>query len=192
MKHLIVYAHPNPASFCAAVRDTLVSSLREKGDSVEVRDLYESRYNPVLSAADLVGVQSGTPSVDVVTEQEAIRKADVIHLVFPTWWVGLPAILKGWVDRTFTYGFAFTVTDKGLKGLLEGKKVQLWQTVGHPEGAYAANGKTEAMLRTIDSGIFEFSGIQVAGHRFFWAVPYVDDATRAGYLARIPEWVQGE
>jgi len=192
MKHLIVYAHPNPASFSAAIRERLESTLRDQGHSVAVRDLYGMGYNPVLSGEDLVGVQSGKPSPDVVAEQQAIRDADVIHLVYPTWWVGLPAILKGWVDRTFTYGFAYTVTEKGLKGLLTGKKVHLWQTVGHPQAAYQTNGKTDAMKKTIDSGIFEFSDVSVAGHHFFWAVPYVDGPTRTAYLDAIPKLLAGE
>jgi NAD(P)H dehydrogenase (quinone) len=190
MQHLIVYAHPNPASYSAAIRDRLASDLLAAGHEVEVRDLYAQNYNPVLSGADFVGLQSGQLPEDILAEQAAVRKADVIHLVYPTWWVGMPAILKGWVDRTFLFGFAYTVGEQGISPLLTDKKVRIWQPVGHPGDVYEANGKTEAMLRTIDSGIFEFSGVQVLSHHFFWAVPYVDDAARKAYLDQIAQVLQ--
>ena len=187
MKHLVVYCHPNPASFSHAILTTLVATLEAQGHEVVVHDLYARGFDPVLSGADFAALQAGDLPADIRAEQAAVRDADVIDLVFPTWWAGLPARLKGWIDRVFLYGFAYAVTEQGIAGLLGGKQVRIFQTVGHPEAAYAdtGNGMASAMRKTIDTGIFQFCGLTVVGHHYLWAVPYVDDAARKAYLAEI-------
>lgn len=182
MKNLVIYAHPNEKSFCAALKDLVVATSSEKKLDVELRDLYQLGFNPVLSSADFVALNSGKLPQDIVQEQSYIQQAEIITFIYPIWWTGLPAMVKGYIDRVFSYGFAYKVGEKGIEGLLKGKKVIVFNTTGTPHDVYEKTGMIEAMKKTSDTGIFAFCGMTVIQHRFFGAVPYVDDAARKGYL----------
>lgn len=107
MNHLIVYAHPHEDSFNHAILNTAADALRANGHEVTIRDLYKLNFNPVLTSADTSAMRAGNTPDDIKTEQAHLAKADVISFIYPFWWTGLPAILKGYVDRTFSYGFAY-------------------------------------------------------------------------------------
>ena len=185
MKHLILYAHPNPRSFNAAILKAAVETLEGKGYQVTVRDLYQLNFDPVLKGADFEALQAGTPLPDVAKEQAYIAEADVITLLYPVWWAGIPAILKGYIDRVFSYGFAYQYEGGSVVGLLAGKKALIINTQGTPAEYYDASGMTDAMKKISDTGILAFTGIDVADHLFFGAVPTVDDETRRGMLEEV-------
>jgi NAD(P)H dehydrogenase (quinone) len=182
VKHLVIYAHPNPASLSNAMKDVLVETYKAQGSEVVVRDLYAMDFQPVLKGSDFVAMKAGSLPEDIVTEQVHFTWADAITVVAPVWWTGLPAILKGYIDRVFLYGFAYQYGANGAEGLLKGKKVMLVSNHGTPEDIYAANGMHGALNQTQDTGIFGFCGMDVVQHLYFGAVPSVDDATRKGYL----------
>ena len=98
MKHLIVYCHPNPESFNHAILTTLSKALREAGHELRVRDLYALGFDPVLTGSELASVQKGEIPDDVRAEQEHVSWAEVITFVFPLWWAGMPAMLKGYLE----------------------------------------------------------------------------------------------
>ena len=108
MRVLLVYCHPRADSFCAAVRDAAIMALKAAGHALEVRDLYAEGFSPTLSAeergryydegANLVGIESHAAS---------LRRAEALLFVYPTWWFGPPAMLKGWLDRVWVPGVAF-------------------------------------------------------------------------------------
>ncbi|ADL53033.1 NAD(P)H-dependent oxidoreductase [Clostridium cellulovorans] len=190
MNHLVVFAHPNPKSFCKGILDTVVDASKEKGATVRVRDLYEIGFDPILKPADFVALQSGKVLEDISAEQENIKWADVITFVYPVWWASVPAILKGYVDRVFSYGFAYTSENGAPKGLLTGKKGLLFCTTGSPNEAYSASGMHNSMKQATDQGIFNFSGIEDVKHIFFGAVPYVTDEIRGDYLKEVSKIVK--
>ncbi len=185
MNHLIVFANPNPKSFGKGILDTAVKASEEKGANVRVRDLYSIGFDPILKPADFVTFQSGKVPEDIAAEQDHIKWADVITFVYPVWWASFPAILKGYVDRVFSYGFAYEYVDGAPNGLLKGKKALLFSTTGTPNEIYSANGMHNSMKQTTDQGIFNFSGIEDVKHTFFGAVPYVSDETRGDYLKEV-------
>lgn len=185
MKHLIVYSHPNPKSFCHAILDSVNEALREKKHEVVVRDLYEMKFDPILKGSDFVGFKSGNIPADIKTEQAHIVWADVMTMIYPVWWTGLPAMIKGYIDRVYSFGFAYSMGANGIVKLLTTKKVIVFNTQGTPKEVYAQSGMTDAMKKTSDTGIFDFCGIQVLHHQFFPSVPFVDDAARKGYLAEV-------
>jgi NAD(P)H dehydrogenase (quinone) len=185
MKHLIVYSHPNPASFCHAILETTVSTLKAKGQDVKVRDLYAFGFDPVLKGGDLAGFKSGNISGDIRTEQDLITWADFIIMIYPVWWTGIPAMIKGYIDRVFSFGFAYSAGEWGPVGLLTDKKAIIFNTMGGTKEIYEEAGMFDAMIKTSDKGIFNFCGIEVIEHKFFAAVPSVDDATRKGYLSEV-------
>lgn len=191
MKHLVVYAHPNPKSFCKGILDTVVRASEEKGADVRVRDLYQIGFDAILKADDLMGYKRGKLPSDIAEEQEHIRWADVITFVYPVWWAQFPAILKGYVDRVFSYGFAYEYVHGVLNGLLKGKKALLFCTLGISNEEYEASGMNNSMKQTSDESIFHFCGIQDVSHSIFGAVPYVSNETRKDYLKEVERIVKG-
>jgi putative NADPH-quinone reductase len=113
---LVVHAHPDPDSFSAALRARAEAGLTRAGHQVTVLDLYRLGYNPTLSAEELrsyesLGGPTGATHPDpmVADHLELLGQAQALVFVYPTWWQGLPAMLKGWLDRTLLPGVAFTL-----------------------------------------------------------------------------------
>jgi len=185
MRHLIVYTHPNPASFNFAVRGTVASVLKQKNQDVRIRDLYALRFDPVLRGAELEGLQQGTVPRDVAIEQEHIRWADALIFIYPIWWTGMPALTRGYIDRVFSKGFAYDYDAEGLKGLLRGKKVQIINTMGAPLAAYETSGIFKSIEQLTDQETFRVCGMEVIGHHYFGSVPTVTQEERMTMLEEV-------
>lgn len=190
MNCLIVYSHPNPKSFNNAILQTANEEFKKNGFEVKIRDLYDLNFQPVLKAADFEYLQKGECADDIKIEQDNIRWADLIVFIYPVWWTGLPAMLKGYVDRVFSYGFAYKYGDKGVIPLLTDKKALLLSTQGTPEGFYENSGMHNSMKMTSDTGIFNFCGIEVKEHLFFSGVPSVSNEKRQEYLEKIKQLIK--
>ena len=122
MRVLVVYAHPCGESFNAAVRDRMVAGLLVAGHEVEVADLHAEAFQPVMSAEERRGYNTaGVNEQPIAGELARIRRAQALVFVYPTWWFGLPAILKGWLDREFVphATFALPTETKALGGRLD-------------------------------------------------------------------------
>ncbi|MEB3203164.1 MAG: NAD(P)H-dependent oxidoreductase [Candidatus Sericytochromatia bacterium] len=182
MKHLVIYAHPNPASLSNAMKDVLVETYKAQGSEVVVRDLYAMDFEPVLKGSDFAAMKAGSLPEDIAAEQAHLTWADAVTVVAPVWWAGLPAVLKGYIDRVLLPGFAYRYGPNGVEGLLSGKKVLLVSNHGNPSDYYASIGMHGSMTQTQDAGIYAFCGMEVVQHLYFGSVPSVDDATRKGYL----------
>ncbi|MBB3112418.1 NAD(P)H dehydrogenase (quinone) [Paenibacillus phyllosphaerae] len=187
MNHLIVYAHPHEGSFNNAILDTAVQALQAGGHEVHVRDLNKLGFNPVLSPADTAALREGSPPEDIKAEQQYLANADFVTFIYPIWWSGLPAIIKGYVDRIFSYGFAYQYNNEGgIDKLLAGKQGIIINTYGTPSDIYEAIGMTNALKQTSGSGIFEFCGIEVVEQFLFGGVTTVaTDDTRREMLAQV-------
>jgi len=192
MKYLIVYTHPNPWSFNHAIKDAVAEELKKNNKEFQIRDLYKTGFNPVLKAEDFAEIKRGSVSQDVKTEQDYIRSADVIIFVYPLWWSGMPAMLKGYIDKVFSEGFAYKISEKGIEGLLSGKKVFLVTTTGASREDYEDSGVFKSMGQLIDFGIFGFCGMEVIEHLYFSSVPYVTDDDRKRMLEELKEKVRGK
>jgi len=181
MKNLIVYAHPNSGSLNHFFKQTVLESLQESGEEIAVRDLNEINFNPVLSLEDMNGQRMGTVADDVQTEQDFITWADRIIFIYPIWWTGMPAIMKGYIDRVFSYGFAYRYDQGVQKGLLTGKKTIIINSHGKSNAEYEAMGMDKALILTSDTGIFTYSGLEIQQHFYF------DKADRAS-ADNISDW----
>ncbi|KAJ8249183.1 hypothetical protein GJAV_G00232060 [Gymnothorax javanicus] len=187
---LIVFAHQSPGSFNAAAKDAAVEVLQAQGCRVVLSDLYSMKFKAPATADDIVGEPQNTDnfmygdetmmawkenrlSSDITEEQKKVKEADLIIFQFPLYWFGLPAILKGWIDRVFTKGFAFTTTgDMYSKGYLKGKKAMLSFTTGSRESMFSSigiHGDMNITLWPIQHGILYFCGFQVLAPQIFWA-----------------------
>lgn len=192
MKHLVVYNHPNPKSFCHAIKETVVETAEKMGHDVQVRDLYALDFDPVLAPADFEAMQKGGARADVQAEQEAVTWAEHITFVYPIWWTGLPARMKGYIDRVYSHGFAYGFGPKGqLDQKLSDKSAVVINTNGMPTEMYTKTGMYDSLKQTSDTGIFAFCGMRVLDHIFFGGVPAVSNEVRVGYLetlkTRLPE-----
>ncbi|MCP3740723.1 NAD(P)H-dependent oxidoreductase [Rossellomorea sp. BNER] len=189
MKHLVVYAHPHPESFNHAILETTVSALEKNGHEVEVRDLYALDFQPVLKPSDLKAIKTGKTPSDIKIEQEFVAQTDAITLIYPIWWTGLPAILKGYIDRVFSYGFAYSYGEKGINQLLAGKKGFIINTHGTPKEIYDEMGMTAGIKITSDMGIFDFTGIEPVEHLLFGSVPDIGEEALKDMLKQVEETV---
>jgi NAD(P)H dehydrogenase (quinone) len=187
MNVLIVYAHPSPTSFNAALKKAAIEGLLERGAFVKVSDLYEMNFNPVASLNDVVvpAKEEDVP-LDLRTEREKVAWADYIIFQFPMWWTSAPAIVKGWFDRVFAAGFAY---GPGIynHGNLTGKKAMLsFTTGGRHLGSYGPNGIKGEMserLFSIQHEILYFSGFEVIEP--FIVPSGVNEEERKEYLEKL-------
>lgn len=163
MKALLIFAHPNPASFNAGILKSIQEELDTQAIDYTLRDLYNLNFNPVFSGEELGAVFSGDGShEDVQQEQSLIKQSDLLIFVYPIWWFGPPAILKGYIDRVFTHGFSFHYGPEGVTPLLKGKKAFVVQTGGNTPEAYEAYGLTDVPKNTMDKGTLQFMGFETS------------------------------
>ncbi len=240
MKILIVYAHPNPRSFCHAVLERFSAGLKEAGHSFEIVDLYAMHFNPVFGMRDFAGfihesmpedileqmnlkqrildtcrnpierfiasrwlagkgaktlarfIRSQMPR-DIQEQQAKIAWADGLVFIAPTYWLHFPAILKGWFERVFNYGFAFALTSVGWQGnaggrvpLLHHEKSLVITPTLFKEDDYQKAGLEKAMRTIIDDWGLRYPGIRNVEHVYFYAVnnensrDYLERAYRLG------------
>lgn len=114
MRVLVLYAHPLADSFAAALHRAVVAALGEAGHEVDDCDLYAERFDPVMTVAERRAHNTAAPDLSAVMPYVArLRAADAIVLCFPVWWYGMPALLKGYFDRVWQPGVAFTLPEGG-------------------------------------------------------------------------------
>lgn len=181
MNVLVVYAHQEPSSFTAAMKNTTVDVLTKQGHSVVVSDLYALGFSPTAQKWDFV-TTSGKHfnymleqkhaakldmsfSPDIVGEIEKIASANLLILVFPVWWFSVPAILKGWFDRVLAMGVAWDSGRIYENGLLRGKQAMVVASAGGPAEYYKKEGRHRAsvneILHPVHHGTLAFCGLNV-------------------------------
>ncbi len=203
MKVLLVFAHPEPRSLNGALRDVAIKELEAQGHEVRVSDLYADRWKSEVDRADFPSLApdarfkpakasgeafaANALTEDVRAEHEKLLWADALILQFPLWWYTMPAILKGWVDRVYAYGFAYGVGEHSDKhwgdrfgeGTLAGKRAMLLVTTGGWEEHYAArgvNGPIDDLLFPINHGILYYPGYDVLPPFVAYRVDRLDEA----------------
>ena len=160
MHVLSVYSHPTREHFPAAVLDAVIDGVVQAGHTAEVADLHAEGFDPRFTAADHAHFWGGPRPADAVREAERVEAADAIVLVFPVYWWSFPALLKGWIDRVFTAGWAYSVDPSTTtRGLLGEKPIILIGMGGMRDGTYDKYGYRAAMQTQIDVGIFGFVGL---------------------------------
>ena len=166
MHALIVVAHPDPASLTHAVAAQIADGIAASGPehSFEIADLAAEGFDPRFSQADVaLHLKQAEPSPDVAAEHARIDRADALILVYPVYWWSFPGLLKGWIDRVFTQGWAYEEDADGtLVKKLHRLPVHLIALGGANQRTYARHGYFGAMKTQIDHGIFGYCGARVA------------------------------
>ncbi len=108
MRVLVIYCHPVPESFCAALRDAALDAIAAKGCQARVVDLYAEEFDPVMRCDERRAYNAQAPGDPALQAHiDHLRWAEAIVFIYPTWWYGLPAMLKGWLDRVWATDVAF-------------------------------------------------------------------------------------
>ncbi|WP_083448823.1 NAD(P)H-dependent oxidoreductase [Actinoplanes rectilineatus] len=175
MHTLVVFAHPEPDSLTGSTAHSIATGVTgTPGHTSEVADLTAEGFDPTFTTADLAVIRgTGRPPEDVRREQSRIERADRLVLVFPVYWWTMPALLKGWVDRVFTDGWAYG--DGG--DALVNREVHLVALAGASAGVYDRHGYTESMRVAIDHGVFEYCNSRVTSSHVLHDVDQVGTAT---------------
>jgi NAD(P)H dehydrogenase (quinone) len=166
MRILIIYSNHYENNFNSRLLDRLKSKITQIGDELEVRDLYQMNFDPVLRTRDFEMISAGNPPDDIRKEQELIKWADILLFIYPIWWGGMPAIVKGYIDRVFSWGFAYKSNGNGPVPLLTDKKAIIMNSFGQSRAEYEM-GMFAAMNRVNSEGVFGFSGVQVLQQLYF-------------------------
>ena len=190
MNHLIIHATHRNESFISQAVVVLGKALLAKGENVLLRDLYSINFDPILTVTDFEMTRHGNTPEDIRAEQEYISSADIIWFFYPVWWTGMPAILKGYIDRVFLSGFAYKMAGNNPIGLLRDKKVVIINSMGQTREEYEELGMFEAMKLTTDTGVFGFCGMHVICHKYFTSIMSVNEKQRLKYFKEIEKLVE--
>lgn len=201
MKILIVYAHPEPHSFNASLKNIAEQTLLEQGHQLQISDLYAMNWKATIDQDDFHHRQNNNflnisteqehhhqtdhTSPDIKSEQNKVLWCDVLIFQFPIWWFGMPAILKGWVDRVMSRGFAYARGKKYDTGIFKGRKAMICATTGTASSLYepdGIDGDIMHLLWPIHNGIFRYLGFDVLPPYIAWMPGNVSDQERQEYL----------
>jgi putative NADPH-quinone reductase len=206
MNVFIVYAHAEPQSFNGALYRTAIETLQSIGHEVQTSDLYAMQFNPVSDRRNFRSVKDPhylkqqleelyATEVDgfapkIEAELRKVEGCDLMIRQFPLWWFGIPAILKGWVDRVFAMGRVYGGGRLHENGIFRGKRALLSLTTGGPAEAYVKggfNGDIHAMLRPIQRGMLQFVGFAVLAPHIIYGPVRATAETRRQWLTAFAE-----
>ena len=203
MKVLIVYCHPEPMSFNFAMFQVAQKVLRGQGHDVQTSDLYEMGFDPLssrknftttadpkhlkLSVEEAYATENDGFAPDLEAEIAKMEWCDLMIWQFPFWWFGVPAGLKGWIDRVFAYSRVYGFKQFFAEGTMREKKALLSFTTGIPRGGYRTGkiaGDINQIVKPIHYGILQFTGFQVLPPHIVHAPIQKTDEERKTELSR--------
>ncbi len=141
---LVVFCHPSPTSFVAAARDRVIAGLHATDAEVRVFDLYADGFVPEFSASERAAHLEPGTDPSIAEHAEALQWCDTLVLIYPTWWSGQPAMLKGWFDRVWVSGVAWELPEGANRlrpKLRNVKRIVAVTTHGSPKHINALEGE---------------------------------------------------
>lgn len=169
MKTVIVYANPDENSFNAALVKYVAMALKDSGQSYTVIDLYADQFDPVLKYGGEKKRSDMNRDAETKKYRKLMKEADHLIFIYPLWWGGVPAIMKGFFDRVLVAGEAYTYENGRVKGLLRAETAQVFYTADSP-GWYLKWFRKNSDWITLKKGILQFCGIQKAERNLFSVV----------------------
>ncbi len=185
----VLYGHPqshdDPQSFTAELCTTFVETAQRKGHTVLLKNLYEMVESGIWSSElthnDLAKRFQGDMADDIAREQADLMRSDIIVMFHPVWWWSIPAIVKGWCDRTLQYGFAF---EKG-KGLLTHLQSIVFQTAGNSKEFHDELNIHDVIERPLREGTLEFCGIRTRHFETLFSTTSLTTEERTSILEKV-------
>jgi NAD(P)H dehydrogenase (quinone) len=188
MRVLVLYAHPVDTSYCSALHERVVASLREGGHEVDDCDLHAEGFDPVLSRGERLryhDVRANTSGVARYVER--LKFADALVIVSPVWNFGFPAILKGFFDRVFLPGVSFSLDEGRSRGELRniGRVVMVTSYGGsHFRALLMGDPPRKLVTRMIRGAVRPFARIRYLAH---YNMNQSTQASRAAFLRRVEQ-----
>lgn len=185
MRAMVLFAHPCPESFNAAVHEVVVDTLRGRGWDVDDCDLNREGFSPVLTEAERRGYHEEPANIEPVRDYvERLRAAEALLMVFPVWNFGYPAILKGFLDRVFLPGVSFKLVDGKVKpNLTHIRKLAGITTYGGTRmRAFMAG---DPPRKTVTRAVWHVCRPDTMRYIALYDLNRVTDAQRAAHLARV-------
>ena len=212
-KVLIVHAHPERSSLTRELVEVSLETLRAQGHDVLQSDLYGMGWKAVFDEHDFPSrsdprrlsfveesrrsYATGQQVPDIAAEQQKVLASDAVIFQFPLWWFGMPAIMKGWLDRVWAYGLAYGYKNAGNAyrygdGAFKGKRAMLCVAVGGQALDYSPrgiNGPLDQLLFPITHGALYFPGFDVlptfAAHSTVHMTSDAVEATKQAWRSRV-------
>lgn len=187
----IVFAHPNIDSFNGRLRSAAINLFKEKKIEVTTCDLYQIGFKAAADQADFTqlnnpdffdlqaeqsyAAKNGTFANDIQREQKLLLNADLIIFQFPLWWYSMPALLKGYIDRIFSMGWAY-----GGNQALAGKKILVSMTTGAPGITWTDEnrGTIKDIFKHLFVGTFGLCGISLLGPFIVYGAKRLNDGEK--------------
>ncbi len=163
MHVLTVLDHPNPASFSAAVAKAFMDGAKAAGHSVEAADLHAEGFDPRWTIGDIEADETTSVPPDILREQDRIARADAICLIFPLFWWGMPAMTKGWVERVWSWGWAYDQLDDREVSLQRPRSGLLLIPAGARSDEIEREGYDAALDKIWTQGTFGYFGFSPRG-----------------------------
>lgn len=161
----LIIAHPRARSFSGAMADAFARGVGQAGGQVVIRDLYRMGFDPCLHAGEMPDHSGFKPRQDVLEERRVLADVDLFAFFYPLWYNAPPAMLKGYVDRVFGMGFAYSpVTHGGNQPLLAGRKLISFTTSGAPQSWVERTGAWAAMQKHFDEHFAAVTGLETLAH----------------------------
>lgn len=156
MKTLIVVAHPRQNSLTALAARRFADTLRENGHEIEYADLVAEKFDPVLREEDEPDWDNADKaySAEVQEEMRRIERNEATVMIFPVWWWGMPAMLKGWIDRVWNNGWAY-----GARKFPQ-RRVWIIGIAGGDRDLFQKRGYDKAMDVVLNVGILDYCGVK--------------------------------
>ena len=173
---IIIYAHPNKEGHCGHVLQKAQEVCAARNVPYTLLDLYEMGYDPVMKPGEHYTSGHRDIGPDTAKLQELIKANDRFLIIYPTWWNGTPAILKGFFDRTFTSHFAFRYVNGIPRGLLSGKAAVITTTGGHAILEKVLLGSRS--LKVVVRDTLRFCGIKAEGYMIGSATQFTEKQKR--------------
>ena len=187
MNILIIYTHPNCKSFNNAILKQVESSIPST-HKVKTIDLYKENFDPVLKFDEENKRRDLAKSPETCKYRDMIKEADKLIFIFPIWWSGMPAILKGFIDRVFAAGFAYSYKKTGLKGHLLGKSAWIITTHNTPSFVVPF---AEDYGKVLKNQILKPGGISPVKLTGLTPVEKISDEKRREFLDKISKTASG-
>ncbi len=159
MHVLTVLCHPRPRSFSHAVLERFAAGVAAAGHSHEAADLYREGFDPVMLEADMRQFDGVPMPADVLAEQARVERADALCLIYPLWWYGMPAMMKGWLDRVWSAGWAYEWKHDPEGSLLKPRPLTLLLPTGASRKQIDEFGCEDRLDHVWRHGVFGYCGV---------------------------------
>lgn len=159
---LAVFCHPHRDSYSGAILDQFIAGAESVGHDVEVADLYREGFDPIMSMRDLEEFDGVPMPPEIIAEQKRVEDSDALCLVFPLWWWSMPAMLKGWLDRVWSAGWAYTMKHDPEGSLLDPRPCTMLVPAGASREMMGWHGYDEKIEILWRRGVLDYCGVEPA------------------------------